>query len=46
MYLTTPGEAKRLIDTDDPRVAPGLRGVFPIWWAFIRDGRADTSAAD
>ncbi len=35
LYLTPPTEAKRLIDTRDPRIAPGLQGVFPIWWEFI-----------
>ncbi len=37
MYLTTPAEAQRLVESGDPRVAPGLRGVFPIWLRFVAD---------
>ena len=34
LYLTPPHEARRLVETQDPRTAPGLRNVFPHWWAF------------
>ncbi len=37
MYLTTPAEAQRLVESGDPRIAPGLRGVFPIWLRFMAD---------
>ena len=34
MFLTTVSEVQRLINARDPRLAPGLRGVFPIWRQF------------
>ena len=33
LYLTAPSEARRLVDARDPRIAPGLLGVLPRWWA-------------
>ena len=42
VYLTPPTEIKRLIQARSPRLAPGLRGVFPIWWeARARQQNAD-----
>ena len=34
LYLTTPLEAKRLVDGRDPLIAPGLLGVLPRWWTY------------
>ena len=43
MYLITPKEARRLVDAQDPRIAPGLRGVFPIWQAFVKGASVGVS---
>lgn len=34
LYLTTGREIQRLIDARGDRIAPSLRGVFPIWQRF------------
>ena len=36
MYLTLPQTARRMVESGDDRIAPGLRNVFPHWWAFTR----------
>jgi isopentenyldiphosphate isomerase len=46
LFLTTVTEVRRMIATRDPRLAPGLRGVFPIWQKFQRGSESHERPAE